>query len=284
LTSNITIPVPKTEPVPLLTWGYAVMFAAVLSLWVFSLILKNTPPSEAFFLHNAERLERFAERTRAGTAGVVMLGDSRLRFGTYDDQRLGRELTADLGRPVEVVRIINNWAVFDDFAQLVPLILDAKPSLVVLQEGLLAKNRAQPARLFVGRAYLRWRFFGAGPWSPHGADQRDMQLEVRCSMLPDIDVMERKKRVDQMVRFDPKGDNARQAANFVKDATARGVAIGRKVFPTFERHADLEPLVLPIDIPDELFCDGTHMNPQARVIYSTWFIAAIGKLLQDSGS
>jgi hypothetical protein len=192
------------------------------------------------------------------------------------------------------VRIVNNWAVFDDFAQLIPLILEAKPRLVVMQEGLLAKNRAQPARLFVGRAYLRWRFFGAGPWSPHGADQRDMQLEVRCSMLPDIDVIERKKRVDQMVRFDPKGDNARQAANFVKDATARGVAIeflaipittiGRKVFPTFERHADLEPLVLPTDIPDELFCDGTHMNPQARVIYSTWFIAAIGKLLQDSGS
>jgi hypothetical protein len=89
----------KIEAVPLLTWGYAMVFVAALAIGIMSLIMSLTPPpSEAFFLHNAERLERLAEGTRAGATGVVMLGDSRMRYGTYDDQRLGDELTDQLSR------------------------------------------------------------------------------------------------------------------------------------------------------------------------------------------
>jgi hypothetical protein len=284
----------KIEAVPLLTWGYAMVFVAALAFGIMSLIMSLTPPpSEAFFLHNAERLERLAEGTRAGATGVVMLGDSRMRYGTYDDQRLGDELTDQLGRQVEVARLVNNWGVFDDFTPLIPLIFAAKPRLVILEEALLTKEFA-PSQLRVGREYLNWRIFGAGPWNPGNLDQAEIQQEMRCNRLIIGDVEMQKTRANGWISFDPLGDNARRAAKFVEDAIARGLrveflaipvtTIGQAELPTYQRDADLDPLVIPTRIPDQFFCDLVHMNPQGRDIYATWFTATVGGLLQDSGS
>lgn len=281
----------QTQAVPLITWGYAVGFAMAI-FWILGTIIlyKDPPRSEAFHYHNAARLERLAAKTNEGALGVVMLGDSRMRYATYADERLGAALSDHLERPAEVVRLVNNWAVMDDFTDLAPLIFEAKPGLVVFQEGLLSKERAARAKLLVGRTYLIWRFFGLGLWNPGNQDQNQLQLEARCEVLKDEDVESRRERVGRWVSFDPDGDSAHQATSFLAEAESRGIRVvflaipitsaGREGLSSFERGRDLKPLVIPAQIPDDSFCDVVHMNPQGREAYSAWFITTLGNLLK----
>ena len=208
----------------------------------------------------------------------------------FADDPLGAALSARLEKPVEVVRLVNNWAVMDDFTQLAPLIFAAKPKLIVVQEGLLAKERVSGAKLLVGRAYLIWRLLGVGPWNPGNLDQRLMQAEARCEVLNNEDVEERRERVGRWVSFVPEGDIARQAAVFMGEAASRGIEVallaipitsaGREGLPSFERGPDHKPLVVATEIPDDLFCDVVHMNPQGRELYSAWLETTLGNLLK----
>jgi hypothetical protein len=254
------------------------------------ILFKDPPPSEAFYLHNAARLNSLTERAGGGAIGVVMLGDSRMRYATDADDRLGAALSARLEKPVEVIRLVNNWAVMDDFTQLVPLIFAAEPKLIVIQEGLLAKERASRAKLLVGRSYLIWRLLGVGPWNPGNLDQRLMQVEARCEVLKDEDVEERRERVGRWVSFVPEGESARQAAAFMDEAASRGIEVallaipttsaGREGLPSFERGPGLKPLVVTTQIPNDSFCDIVHMNPQGRELYSAWLEITLGNLLK----
>ena len=68
---------------PLLVWGYAVALAVFLTQGAYWLMLRDTPPSEAFFLHNANRLQVLKEKTSAAALGMVILGDSRARYSIH---------------------------------------------------------------------------------------------------------------------------------------------------------------------------------------------------------
>jgi hypothetical protein len=180
---------------------------------------------------------------------------------------------------------VHDWGVFDDFAGLAPLVLQARPALVVIQDELFAKERETQGRLLLGRSYLLWQAFGHGPWNPDGRDQAAYQDEQRCEVLADDDVQARKARVYLWVSFDPAGRNAKAMTAFAESVETGGAAVGvlsipitsegSAVLPGFERPRDAWSMLAPPVIADGDFCDVVHMNEAGRANFSAWLIDAM---------
>lgn len=280
----------EPRPVPLAVWAYALAFAFLLFWQLHNHLIGETPRSEAFHLHNEARLESLARAVDAGAIGVVLIGDSRLRYATPQDDEFSTLLTERLGRPVRVVRIAHDWAVFDDFAGLAPSILAAHPTLLVLQEELFAKERETPSRLLLGRSYLLWQIKGRGPWNPGDKDQALYQSEQRCDVLPDIDAEARRQRSLLWVAFDPNGANARAIAAYRDEAEAQGVGTavlslpitgaGRAILPAYHHPQDGRTLAMAGTIPDADFCDVVHMNADGRAAFTAWLLPNLAARLE----
>lgn len=273
-------------------WAIAIVVGLAAAVWALSAVFNtDVPPSEAFYDFNAARVEQFASRTEAGALGVVMLGDSRMRYGTETDDVLSAALTQQLGTEVAVLRLVNNWAVFEDFEPLTPIIADANPSLVVIQNELRVKNRASTAGSLIKREYLKWRIFGSGPWNPGDLDQTYLQFEMRCEVLLDEDVEARRERVFRWVDFDEAGPNATKVAAFVADLERSSAAVryltvpitsaGQTGLPGIEPVAAPDGLGPDFEITDDHFCDIVHMNPEGRELYTDWFVGAVSDELRS---
>jgi len=253
-------------------------------------MLQPVPKSEAFFQHNADRVEKFRNEILAGATGVVLIGDSRLRYAVENDETLAWQLSESGNRPFAVVRLTNNWAVFEDFSPLIPRVLDASPSLVLIQEELLAKERAPSAMLLEGRSYLIWKLFGIGPWNLGNLDQDALQSEMRCEALDLEETVEaRRKRVFRWVSFDAEGQNAKFVDAFLQQLEKQGTAVrymripitssGQAGLPGFSRPGAPYTLTFPQHFGDHNYCDVVHMNDEGRRAYSSWLVNKIASIL-----
>lgn len=278
---------PRAPRLPLVTWLYAVLFAVGFLFFVPHHVI---PPSQAFYLHNAARLEALKEQAEPNSFRIVLLGDSRLRFAIHDDDAFAMAIEERLGRSVKSVRLVNNGAAFEDFAPLTADILDAGPDLVVIQEEQLARRRpfrTAPLRI---REYVRWRLVGDGPWNPGDLDQAAMQNDNTCDPEPDS-VHEHLRLVEASIARDRSGGAARQVASFVNAARASGVdvvflavpitTIGQQVLPDHTIETDYLTLAIGEDISDSFFCDAVHMHEGGRAIYSAWLADALADVLMD---
>lgn len=275
---------------PGLVWLYALVMGLALVAWLMWLILQPVPKSEAFYVYNAARVDAFAEQVRGGATGIVLLGDSRLRYAVPEDAEFARLVQAAAGRPVTVLRVTNNWAILDDFTLLMPALLEARPALVYLQEELLAKERARSARFLEGRSYLIWKLFRGGPWNPGDLDQAALQAEMRCDAL-DVDetVAARRERVFRWVSFDPTGYNASLAAAFTQQLETQGAQVrylripitsaGQAGLPGIKRQAEAKTAIYRGTIEDHAYCDVVHMKPGGRRAYTDWLVSEIVELL-----
>ena len=281
-----------SQPVPISVWVLSIAFASVLFYVLTSVF--EPPVSEAFQEHNSERIEDLRDRTSDDAAPVIFLGDSRLRYAAHDDEVLSRQLSEAADRPVETLRLVNNWAVYDDFAPLIDSLLDTKPALIVIQAELLTKERARPGRLLIGRQYLLWRLFGAGPWNPGDLDQALLQNEQRCEVLADETLEQRRDRVFEWVSFDADGAAADNTEAFVAEARARGIRVeylgipitsaATAGLPGPEPNAELDVLSPPFEIADTEFCDFVHLDPGGRDAYSTWLVTTIADMLPNDST
>lgn len=273
-------------------WIAAVLLASAVLAWALYAVLNtDVPPSQAFYEHNAARVDEFAQRIDDGAIGVVMMGDSRMRYGTETDDVLSAELSQALGHETAVLRLVNNWAVFEDFEELAPAIKASGPTLVVIQDELRAKNRADDATALLRREYLVWRTLGSGPWNPGDLDQDYLQLEMRCEVLSNESVERRRERVFQWVDFDPTGPNATKVARFEEQLADASIDVRYLTVPiTTEGEAGLPGVAATegpsglqpdVEIANEDFCDVVHMNPSGRQHYTDWFVSAVQGELAD---
>ena len=282
----------SSRSVPIIVWVYAILFAVVVfSLFLLVLEKKPIPPSEAFHRYNAARLHALREAASGHRVRIVLLGDSRLRYSTHEDDLFAADVSRHLGKPVKSVRLVSNWAVFGDFEPLTTDILAAEPDLIVIQEEQLAKRRAQPISMLMAREYMRWRVAGVGPWNPGNLDQAALQHENRCGVLNQENAYERLERVSRWVDGDPTGNTAKRVLQFMDRAQKRGIAtvlltipittIGEEVLPSFKYESDRQTLAMDQVIPDTAFCDVVHMNETGRTIYSKWLAGSLADLLMN---
>ena len=276
------------RPVPLSTWIWSLAFAPVLFYVLTSVF--EPPNSEAFHQYNSWRVTELRARAVDDAEVVILLGDSRLRYATHADDVLSARITEAAGRPVETLRIVNNWAVYDDFASLIDALLDTQPSLIVVQFELMSKERAQQGRLLMGSQYLLWRFFGNGDWNPGNLNQALLQDEQRCEVLLDEDLETRRARVFRWVNFDANSRAAQSMQAFVAAAQAQRIHVAfiqipisseaTAGLPAPDPMRGLDILAPPIDLPDSRFCDLVHLNPQGRDAYSDWLVRTIADVFQ----
>lgn len=240
----------------------------------------DVPPSQAFYEFNAPRVDEFAARVDDGAYGVVLFGDSRLRNGLPLQDDLGELLSDASGQDVAVLRIVNDWAIYDDFEPFVPAIVQAEPDLVIVQEELRERHRGLDASELLQREYLWWKLFGSGAWSPGDRSQTYLQRSADCAA--DEGVEERRVRIGRWVSFDADGSAPAKVAAFAAQATAQDIEVRYLTIPVTtaaaaglpgvektEGQASLGP---DITIDDTHFCDVVHMGPSGRDIYTDWFV------------
>ena len=286
---------------PLLAWLWAVPLAALAVAAFFHAAGEvQIPESQAFFDFNQGRAGEFAGSPEGDELRVAMLGNSRLKYATLHDARLAG-LAADLGYGrMRFLRLVNNWAVFEDFAPLADAILAARPHVIVLQLDLLAQERAERARALLLREYVEWLMFGRGPWNPGDIDQTDLQYGTPCARdhAPET-LQERKRRVQRWLLVQSDGPSSRLARGFVAQAAAQGTAVVLLALPrtstmeiaaraasaemraAAERLILLEPevgLVEPARPADELYCDLVHMDEPARDAFSAELLGALARV------
>lgn len=260
---------------------WVVAFAIAIPLGVIglrSLRSIEVPPSAAFEEYNAPRVDEFAARIDEGAFGIVAFGDSRLRNATPDSESFAAALTDAAGRDVVVLKLVNDWAIYDDFAPFSERILDAEPHLVLFQEELRERHRGLDAEELLQREYLAWRILQVGSWSPGSRDQDYLQLSADCSS--NETVPERRVRMAQWLSFQPDGPTAERAADFISALEARGIDHRFLGIPVTEEAREGLPGIEWTDGPagiqpdfafdPELFCDPVHLGPDGRDVFTAW--------------
>ena len=302
ISSPATLGGPAREQAPpLVAWLWAAAFAALaVTAFFHAAGHVEIPQPQAFLEFNHRRVSEFAEPHDPEELRVVMLGNSRLKYGTLtEDQLAGRAVDSGYGR-MRFLRLVNNWAVFEDFASLGDAVLAARPHVLVIQLELLAQERAQDARALLLREYGQWRMFGRGPWNPGDVDQAELQYGTPCADGQSAEALdERKRRVRRWLRFQPDGPSSRLARAFVARAAAEGTAVVLLAIPrtstmevamqptsdemlaaarrVISQHPEID-LLKPGGPPDQLYCDLVHMAEPARQTFSAWLVGALATL------
>jgi hypothetical protein len=285
----------NASPVPLDVWLYSLIFSLGLIYIFITWVLTIAPPSADFTEYNSKRLSKLNDLDVKNVIKVVMLGDSRLRYATFADKEMEELLTVDLGAPVKVIRIVNNWAVFHDFSGLTASIFAASPDLIVIQANLPSKGRAHIANKSISREYLFWRYFKTNSWNPGDLNQFTLQHEMSCSVLNiDEAVEERKKRAFRWFHFNQGSVSQKEITQFLANTTARRIPIlfisipittvGKKGLPSPPKNPVETVSEIPEMIIDSNYCDIVHMNDKGRAVYSKWLATLIRHKLKANTS
>ena len=270
-----------------LIWLLAVALALPLSVLAMRAVRDlDVPASAAFVEFNEPRVEAFAAAIDDGAVGVVLLGDSRLRNAVPVDDELAAQLTQAADRDIAVLRLVKDWAIYDDFAPLADAILDAQPDHVIVLDELRVRERGSEATQLLQRQYLWWKLFGSQSWSAGDPDQADLQSRPTCA--PDDGVAERLVRVDRWYAFDPAGATAQRFEQFRDALGASGIeqrflsvpvtAAAAAGLPRVEP-AEPQTLLRPdVPIGDEHYCDPVHLGQTGQKIFTEWFVDEIVEL------
>ena len=271
------------------------VLAAVLALPLYLVTARSVraldvPASEAFAEFNEPRIDAFAAAVDQGAFGIVLLGDSRFRNAVPVDDELADRLTAAAGTDVAVLRIVNDWATYDDFAPLVPSLLAAEPDLVVMQEELRERARGSQAEELLQREYLWWKLIGQNSWSAGEPDQAALQSTPTCAQ--DDGVEGRLLRFQRWLRLDSDGPTAQRFADFDDQLREREIARRFVAIPVTSAAQQGLPSVTPAEpadritpdkpIDDEHFCDVVHLNATGHLLFTEWFVDEIAAQIPRS--
>lgn len=294
---------------PPLAWLWAIaIFLVTLAFYVIWLDRMEFPKSIAFRDYNLARIASFDAAFPKGEAfRVVTIGNSRLKFGILDDDEM-TELARKMGTGrFGVLRLVNNWAVFEDFELLTDQLLAIRPDVIVLQLDLLGTERAESNTASLKREYLIWQLFGYGPWHPYFESPDAMQYDKPCAGVdPETHVKTRIPRTRRFLTIDVPGASGRLAQAFIREAARAGIpvtvmtipstAIMERAHPSDQRPflealaearkagGDIPLLRYPDPIPDHGFCDAVHMNEAGRTAFSRWFISKLTSRFRNGGN
>lgn len=281
----------NVEPLPLQLWLYITATSiSLISLFYIFFLPTPPPPSEAFYQYNAPRLSALKQEKKKK---IIMLGDSRLRYATYSDNDMEILLSSKTNKDMSVVRLVNNWAVFNEFNQLIPLMLNTHPDLFVIQENVITKSRTYVITKILARQHLMWSHFGTGIWDPGNSNQYSIQNEMSCSAtIQNETVDERRKRATSWFNYKRKSENNNNFNEFIKTTQLLNIPVifisipitskGTLGLPHPPKMTTAKVYSPASSIPDEHFCDLVHMNDNGRVIFSNWLSEVIIKKLSGN--
>jgi hypothetical protein len=267
-----------------------IVFGLVVSSLVAGALVIGAPPSSAFLDFNQQRLEDFRHQhdpKAPGTVRVVLLGNSRLKNATID---LTSSVQQYGSKRIEIFRLVANWAVFRHFEPLLNDIRSLDPDVYIIQMDLLADETAPTFDRRLALQYLRWLVSGQGAWTWYEPVSEQMHLVCTNESEPDM----RARRTETHLRTDPQSRSARLARDFVRDVTATGARILFVSVPKSDSFESVVPSAsqdvlsasrslaqqlpqvavspFPGRLPDDHFCDVTHLNSKGAQAYSRWLL------------
>jgi len=239
------------------------------------------------------RVASFAADIDQGAIGVVMIGDSRLRYGTRSDRSMSTRLSAAVGTDVTVMRLAGPGATFADFEPVAEAIVDAEPRLVILQEDLLLRIDTIPNEVS-GRNAVLWNVVGGDLWNPMGNMRPlDQDWEVcpagGLTELPSDEAITAILRAQELsgLEYRSTGAHVQEVESFVERARSSGVDVVALSIPETEAAiasiartsgattGAIDTLPVAADIPDDAYCDPAHLSPAGRDRFVDALIPAV---------
>jgi hypothetical protein len=281
-------------------WRRAVAVVAAIVLSLLAIIaLADVPASQGFIDFNIGRVREFRERhdpKPADTLRVVLLGNSRLKNATIDSQILEQTAVGRAHRRIESFRLVANWAVFENFVPLLDNVQALHADVYVIQMDLLVEEMAPPFQYQLVYSYMRWLTAGKGKWT--WFDPPTEQLAPACTK--ETEPEGRAARALARLVVDPSAESPRLARAFIEDVTTRGAKVLLVSIPKAGRFEEIMPSVTPAMLaaarevadltpgvtvaaysgilPDDHFCDVTHLNRAGGAAYSRWLAEQLSSI------
>jgi hypothetical protein len=294
----------RAIPAALLPWmlaGALLCLAALVLGW--NAARAVPPPPAGFVDFNLERLRNLQQQLSGAERVVVLLGDSRLKYVVPDEADFARALAEQTGHPTRVVRVVNNLAVFADFAPLLAEIDALDPDLIVVQRDLLHKDRPVLHAVELRRAQLLHRLTSRAG-SQVQREQQELQFGLPCwqrensrrqvAVGPQA-LQAKLDAVRQVIELRPDGGSPLQARRFVADRARLGMRVAilelqsAPRYESFLRERNAQPAELPAlgvqrwiapSQPDEHFCDLTHLSRDGGREVGGWLLASAAAALR----
>lgn len=254
----------------------------------------SAAPVPSAIAHYAEgRVQTFSAELEAGATGVVLLGDSRLLYGTASDYTMQQRLGSALGADVAVMRLAGPGATYQNYASVADAIVDAQPRLVVLQEDLLDR-RDTSAPVVSARNTILWNAAGGELWNPTGnllpLDQDwDVCPDGALTGLAPSDAVEAILASQEAsgLEYRSHGTHVEAVEDFVARLLGAGVDVVTLAIPqtaladeaiprsATARSTSVEQLVVDVTIDDNDYCDPAHLSPHGRDRFVDALVPAI---------
>jgi hypothetical protein len=274
----------------LVPWLFAALFSVVGFFLILALLGDEDggPLKDRRMAYDLELIEAF--RRSEAPYKVAILGNSRLRYATFDERELAA-VVARQGLEVAFVRLFKNNAVFRDFDYALQPLLDAGPDIVVVQAPLLVQEPGD-AKYGLIPQYIRWRLVGG---TIDGVDPHEVQHALICHQDVSARIhTEYTERIKRRRSYDAAGENARAADAFIARARERSIPVVVVTTPVTARLAAylaargsdevIREVALPRAdeawlfeevLPDSAFCDPMHLDLAGRRLYSEWLLGRL---------
>lgn len=275
-------------------FGVAVVAGLILMLLPDKLTETTEIPT-AIEHYGERRLATLGEETANGTVGIVVLGDSRLLYGTHPDERFSRDLSGT-DRSVSVVRLSLGAATIRDFVSLADDIAAADPTLVVIQDDLFERFESRPEREISRRDSLLWKHLGGDYWNPY---DNLFPLNDEWSECPPgrLNEVSRPEALDMILEaqavtgmeYRTEGEHIEQLTSFLDEVHAASITVAVLTIPESDlamekiQRLSRTPTGLRLGaeaiVADENYCDGSHLSPAGREQYVAQLAPEINALL-----
>lgn len=260
---------------------------------------------------NAGLIPALNAATEPGDIKVVVLGNSRVRYGFAHGFDPAEPVKLPDGRTMHVVQFSEDVALFEQYQALWPYIIMAKPDLIVFTDMLVSTQRRAAK---VSLTNMSDVIFGAltrvvtGRTAEEEWDAARRNINDNCpEVLKSTHVQDRliftAHRDNHALENNPNADAARAA---LRQAQMAGIPVAMLRFPSNtpayepynvprhlidfyglgyvptpeqflpEQYKDVKWLEYPRPSPDQ-YCDFVHFNPKGRESFTEWLLARIAE-------
>lgn len=237
------------EPAPAGAWRVVAFLMFIFAIYISHVMYSEN--SHWFYIggfeeYNGKRLQALADIPDDGSLRVVILGDSRVKYGVGLGIDPAEVVTAPDGARIRALRISENWGVFQRFALLADDIFAARPDIIITQPEMLVRDWKRISALKYMRDQMAHNYFmvetdiltEVDPDEARAAehmvgDRLDstgpeaMQFRTPCLNFFKEDSFEARMdgQYNRLLGFFTDGPSARTAQAFIDAARSQGIAV-----------------------------------------------------------
>ena len=289
-------------PPPLSLWASAAGLVVLLVAGLFAApLFAPTPfPTEGdsqFYSEQLTKLDRQVRDLKAkgeNPLSIVFVGTSRMKNAAFESDMVAKSARkAGVVRPVASTFIGINWGGFERLKPAIDMLGERRPDAVIMMPELLYEDLGYTARVRIFFRYLQSKLWGQR-YSLFG--DREYYIEACSGFANPVETRMSQHR--EWIATDEKGAGPRLARNMVRTLADQGMLVVIADVPTtgamVKARAEAPPSEMAArsgfsaltnvrierisSLPDAVYCDWAHMNPQRAGL---WQGTLLGRIAAD---